>query len=225
MDIKEKSAIIVFAKYPSEGKVKTRLGASFGNQFAIAFYKLCAEHTFNVLEELKDKFDCYLYYGTEDNIQQIKKWVYTSFGLVPQVKGDLGEKMLRAFQDIFSKGYKKVIIIGTDIPDITREKLVSVFNELDNFDVVISPSYDGGYVLLGMTSLHLTLFKDIKWSTNEVFNKTIQEIKKMDLSVKIKEAILDIDDGNDLIKWLSKPNEGNIKLKSKIRHILNKERN
>ena len=118
----ENAAIIIFAKLPAAGKVKTRLAAEIGNNFAMTFYIKCADHIFDEVSQLKNHgIDCYLFYGTDDNISEIKKWVNKNFVYTPQSDGDLGNKMSKAFQNVFAHGKKKIIIIGTDIPDISKE--------------------------------------------------------------------------------------------------------
>lgn len=217
----ENSAIIIFAKLPAAGKVKTRLAAEIGNNFATEFYKNCAAHIFNEVSQLKKHgIDCYLFYGIDDNISEVKKWVDKNFIYNPQSYGNLGNKMSQAFQNVFAHGKKKVIIVGTDIPDLTKKILMNAFKLLEENDLVISPSHDGGYVLLGMKNYYPELFENIEWSTEEVFSKTTDKIKELGLNVKIEERLCDIDNQTDLMKWLSESDTGNIKLKNTISELL-----
>lgn len=217
----ENCAVIIFAKQPVPGKVKTRLAADLGNDFAVGFYKKCALHIFNEVSELHNfGIDCYLFYGVDDDESEIKVWVDKNFVFKPQAEGDLGNKMKCAFQNVFMNGKNKVIIVGTDIPDITAEILLNAFEILNENDIVISPSHDGGYNFLGMNNFYPELFENIKWSTSEVLQKTISKIEGLGLNLEIAESFLDIDDKTDLMNWLTDLNNGNVKLKNDFTEII-----
>ncbi|MBU2491955.1 MAG: TIGR04282 family arsenosugar biosynthesis glycosyltransferase [Bacteroidetes bacterium] len=217
----DNSAVIIFAKMPEPGKVKTRLASDLGNDLAIEFYKYNAAYIFEELSQLnKLGIDCYLFYGIDNNVSEIKKWVNKNFIYKPQTGGDLGNKMSDAFQTVFAHGKNKVIIIGTDIPDLSKDILLNAFNQLDNSDFVISPSHDGGYNFLGMKSFYPEVFQNIKWSSEEVFPKTIRQIKELGLSIKVEESLIDIDDKIDLMTWLSEPGIGNVQLKKIMKKLL-----
>lgn len=217
----ENCAVIIFAKLPVPGKVKTRLAAELGNEFAVEFYKKCATHIFNEISELHNfGIDCYLFHGIEDDVSEIKTWVDKNFIFFPQAAGDLGIKMSSAFQKVFADKFNKVIIVGTDVPDITAEILLNAFETLNENVVVISPSYDGGYNFLGLCNFYPELFEDINWSTPEVLQKTINKIEELGLNVEFVESLLDIDDKNDLTNWLSDISNGNIELKNNILEII-----
>ena len=222
----DKSAVIIFAKMPEPGKVKTRLAEELGNTFAVEFYKNCAAHIFNEISQLKKYgIDCYLFYGIDNNISEIKKWVNKNFIYNPQTGGDLGNKMSAAFQNVFAHGKNKVIIVGTDIPDISKEIFLKAFDELDKNDFVISPSHDDGYNFLGMKSYYPEVFQNIKWSSEEVFPKTIDAIKKLNLKVSVGKSLIDIDDKKDLNEWLANIEDGNTSLKFLIKNILDEKDN
>lgn len=215
------SAIIIFAKQPVTGKVKTRLAAEMGNDFAVEFYKKCAAHIFDEVSELHNfGIDCYLFYGVDDDIAEVKTWVDKNFIFCPQVDGDLGHKMSCAFQKVFEDKISKAIIVGTDVPDINAEILLNAFTDLEQIDIVISPSHDGGYNFLGMNNFYPELFQNIKWSTGEVFQKTIFKTSELGLIIKITECLFDIDEKPDLMNWVSDLNKGNIKLKNIIADLI-----
>ena len=122
---------------------------------------------------------------------------------------DLGEKMKNAFELLFNKRYKNVIIIGTDCPDLNEEILLKSFEELSEKNIVFGPSNDGGYYLLGMDNFYPYLFDNIKWSRKTVFEETIKTIKKNGLAFNILPELKDIDTEKDLREWLSGTNEEN----------------
>ncbi len=201
------NALIIFARSPKLGKVKTRLSESLGDNFALKFYKLCAEHVFNECKKLNAKnSSVYLFYTGKGDEELIKKWAGTPFIFSLQTGTNLGQRMEDAFYKVFAGGANKVLIIGTDVPDIELSLIEDALYFLDTNDVVIGPSMDGGYYLLGMKKLYKDLLKKIPWSTNFVFEETVNKIKSKKLKYKVMTKLYDIDTEEDLRKWLSADN-------------------
>lgn len=199
-----RKAIIVFTRYPVLGKVKTRLASETSREFAFSFYKTCAEHTFNELNYLNYReCDIFIFGSEEKDLHQIKAWTDNSFIYCSQEGDNLGEKMFNAFKKIFDKNYKKVIIVGTDAPDITSDLIQNGFNVLNENDCVIGPANDGGYYLLGFNGRVLNLFSSINWSTNSVLDQTIKKIKKLGIKYFLLDELIDVDTRDDLIQWHS----------------------
>ncbi|MCB9248596.1 MAG: TIGR04282 family arsenosugar biosynthesis glycosyltransferase [Ignavibacteriales bacterium] len=165
------------------------------------------------------KLDCktLIFYVDSTNEQKVKNWVNKDFFYLPQNGKDLGEKMLNAFEQVKSKGFEKILIIGSDVPDISKDLITNSLNELNKTDVVISPSDDGGYSLLGLKEINSFLFQNIEWSTQKVLNQTIEAIKQNKLSLTKLKTLNDIDTKEELIKWISKTK--NMSLKTKILKI------
>ena len=109
---------------------------------------------------------------------------------------DLGERMYNAFKSGFQKGYKKIIIIGSDIYDLNSETIEEAFAELENSDYVIGPAADGGYYLLGMKSISKEIFINKEWGTNSVLKDTLNNLR--DKKVKLLQIKNDIDVYEDL---------------------------
>ena len=195
-------AIIIFARLPAEGRVKTRLAKEIGDKNAAEFYRVCAEHLFlEVLKLKKQSIDLFLFYSDKNQADQVKKWAGDGFYFYSQTGNCLGGRMLDAFQLVFNKGYNKTIIVGTDVPDINSQLLFNAFDELDKNDFVIGPSQDGGYYLLGMKSLEPELFIGIEWGTEKVFNDTLEKLNGKNISAKIMKKLTDIDTKKDLVQW------------------------
>jgi len=108
--------------------------------------------------------------------------------------------MVHAFETTLKK-YSKAIIIGSDCPEISPDIINEAFTQLDSHDVVIGPTYDGGYYLLGMNEMTPELFKNIAWSTETVFDQTIEIIKNAQLSHAVLEKLSDLDYLEDLEKF------------------------
>lgn len=214
--VRNKNAVLVFVKLPVEGEVKTRLARTTGNRFAALYYKICAENIISELDKLDNKsYKVFLFYENENNRSEIVNWIDRPFDYIPQAGVDLGERISNAFKSIFSKDYKKAVIIGSDIPDITAEYIDNAVRELQNYDVVISPSPDGGYNLLALRKFNPSLFKNIEWSSENVLEKTIKLIKELKLNCKLLEPLIDIDDESDLQLWIKKGS--NIRMKEIIK--------
>jgi uncharacterized protein len=190
-------AIIVFQKNPQRGKVKTRLAAGIGEEAALKIYLLLLELTFKELATCKSEVIVYYSDFLPNPNSSANKLERIQRGQ------DLGERMKNAFEEIFSLGYKKVIIIGTDCPELTTGHLEKAFQDLDNFDVVIGPAADGGYYLLGMRTYCANLFHQIEWSTSGVLSQTLQNATDFGLSVGFLPLLHDIDDKEDWIRFVT----------------------
>ena len=185
--------IIVFVRTPELGKVKTRLAKAIGDQAALTIYKLLLKHTSTVLHELS--FDKVVYYS--EKIENNDFWKASLFEKKLQKGADLGERMQQAFETAFDRGYKKVLIIGSDLFELTSTLIISALEALETYDISIGPSLDGGYYLLGMKELHPAVFKNKKWGTDSVLENTLQDLKQQ--NVKLLEALNDIDTFEDLL--------------------------
>ncbi len=184
--------IIVFVRTPELGKVKTRLAKTIGDQAALTIYKLLLKHTATVLHELS--FDKVVYYS--EKIENNDFWEASLFEKKLQKGADLGERMQQAFETAFDRGYKKVLIIGSDLFELTSTLIISALEALETYDISIGPSLDGGYYLLGMKELHPAVFKNKKWGANSVLKNTLRDLKQQ--NVKLLEALNDIDTFEDL---------------------------
>ena len=109
-----------------------------------------------------------------------------------QSAGDLGCRMRSAIFDSFRTGCERVVLVGTDIPDLSAEIFERAFNALSSHDIVIGPSTDGGYWLVGMRR-PVDVFREIKWGTSEVLNQTLSLVQKTGLSVHLLDPLSDVD--------------------------------
>lgn len=201
----EKNALIIFARYPVLGKVKTRLDSSYGKEFALSFYRECSKHLFTEIKLIqKDSITPYLFCSEKDEVNKMMGWAGSDFKYYYQEGNDLGERMKNAFNKVFILGAKKAVIIGTDVPDISHKTIVNSFRILDKTDVVIGPSSDGGYYLLGIKNLKYDLFSEINWSTETVLKNTLNKIKDSNLSLTELDRLHDIDDEKSLTLWINK---------------------
>lgn len=184
--------LIIFTKNPEIGKVKTRLAKSLGDKAALDIYKFLLSHTVSATTNLE--IDKWVYYS--EKIPKKDVWPSEAFHKKVQTGRDLGEKMFNACQEAFKSGYKRVIIIGSDLLDIKQQDLTYAFLELKKNDIVIGPASDGGYYLLGMKSLNSKVFKNKAWSTPSVLPDTLKDLEGK--KIKILETRNDIDEIQDI---------------------------
>ena len=166
--------ILIFTRNPVLNKCKTRLAATIGNTAALNVYKFLLEHTSTITKNLD--FDKQVYYSEE--IWEDDVWNSKIFIKKLQKGIDLGERMSNAFKDGFKKGYKKICVIGSDMYDLSEEDIKLAFEKLNTSDYVIGPAEDGGYYLLGMTSIYDNVFRDKAWGTGNVLKHTLEDLKE-----------------------------------------------
>lgn len=192
-----KKAIIIFVRNPELGKVKTRLAKQIGDELTLQVYAELLLHT----RETTYNLDCDKFVFYSENIDDNDIWDSDRFEKKLQEGDNLGDRMMLAFFELFQQGYSKVVIIGSDCPELTSFVIEDAFDKLDLHDVVIGPSTDGGYYLLGLTQLLPDLFKDKEWSTDKVLAATIKDIVRLKRSSYFLTELSDIDTAEDLHRF------------------------
>lgn len=187
-----KKALIIFTRNPELGKCKTRLAATIGDESALEIYKYLLQHTAKLSEKVKA--DKYLFYS--ESIKREDIWDATIFNKKLQQGNDLGERMENAFTELFELGYEKVIIIGSDLLDLSSDDVNEAFDFLNENDTVIGPAKDGGYYLLGMKNMHSKVFKNKEWGTSTVLENTLSDLK--DSTISMLKELNDIDTFEDM---------------------------
>lgn len=190
--MKNENLLIIFTKNPEPGKVKTRLAKDIGDEKALKIYKLLLKHSHGITSNLEHTK--YVYYS--EKIPAKDQWSSENFIKKLQEGDDLGEKMENAFKEGFSEGYRKIVIIGTDLYELELRDIQDAFIALGEHDYVIGPANDGGYYLLGMKSLNSDIFRNKNWSTSSVFSETMEDIEGE--KIKILRTQNDIDVLDDI---------------------------
>ena len=190
-----KQRLIIFLKFPEEGKVKTRLGRSIGDAGAARIYRRLAEETVERMRPTAGKsIEVAVAYDPSGSEVKIKRWIRGPFKYLPQGEGDLGQRMSQAALGAFREGVEKVVLIGSDCPELDLGAVDQAFEALSRKDVVLGPSEDGGYYLAGLRhSAALALFENIPWSTPEVLGKTIKRLDQARLSYELLSVKGDVD--------------------------------
>ena len=189
-----KNRLLIFTRNPEFGRVKTRLAKTIGNQKALDVYVFLLNKTKEITENLP--FDKAVYYSA--NIQKNDFWDVQKYQKKLQKGENLGVRMRNAFEESFAENYEKVIIIGSDLYDLTSEIITDAFSKLQKNEVVIGPAEDGGYYLLGMKKLHPKIFEHKKWGTDTVRRDTLLDLEKV--SVHLLEELNDVDVFEDIEK-------------------------
>lgn len=191
-----KSALVIFQKNAVQGKVKSRLAATIGEERALQVYKQLVMHTHNQIQQLEN-VDRVIFFS--DFIEKSPLEVFQPEFEEIQTGEDLGERMSNAFHSLFQKRYKKVVIIGTDCPEIKTADIETAFRSLEENEVCIGPALDGGYYLLGMRQFYGPLFQNIPWSSSEVSKRTLEILNRDQISYEMMKTLRDIDTEEDLI--------------------------
>jgi hypothetical protein len=196
------AAILVFVRAPEAGRVKTRLAASIGADAALRVYRRLAEHT--VREALAVAgAEVRVHFTPADMEVVVREWLGDGPALLSQAGGDLGERMRNAFGQAFAGGHRRVVIIGSDLPEIRADLLRRAIALLDEREAVIGPARDGGYYLLGLTRLVEGIFEGIAWSTPGVLQATLQRLESAGITPALLEPLTDVDEVQDLpAGWL-----------------------
>ena len=219
----KKNALIIFINAPRFGEVKTRLQPELTVEQSLLLYRAMVEDLMRQLDGIAF-CDVKIFFTPLDADNEIKKWLGPNYEFYIQKGNDFGEIMKEAMAEIFKQGYQKVVMIGSDIPTIDTTTIVRAFSNLDGYDVVLGPSTDGGYYLVGIKKTQPKLFNDIIWSTNTVFEQTIQKTRKLKLEVvqiEIKSNINIYNDVVELWNYLKKRNvQGKSNYKSETYKVL-----
>jgi len=188
--------LIIFAKNPALGRVKTRLAKEIGDEKALQVYLKLLEHTHKVA----DGADCTKHIFYTDNLDEFGLLDYFKFKKFLQQGNELGERMTNAIAHGIDEGYGRIVVIGSDCLDISTELIEEAFEILQEKDCVIGPASDGGYYLIGLNKLYPTIFENKNWSSEDVFLDTLLDIQQQNLSYGLLQTLNDIDTKSDLDK-------------------------
>lgn len=186
----KRDLLIIMARYPTLGRVKTRLAREIGKAAALRVYRQLLEH--HRREFRRADFEV--------------EWRYTparapfrklARNARPQPDGELGERMRQIFEESFSRGYRRVAMIGTDAPEMNQAVVRRAFAQLRDKPAVFQPTHDGGYALIGLCGM-LDLFSDISWSTHKVMGQTQRRLERLSVSFAELAPTFDVDTAADL---------------------------
>lgn len=192
-----RARIVIFAKAPVAGKVKTRLIPALGEEGAAELALRMLRETWREASEVHVA-DAELCAEPEPGAEVWQTLLPEGADPVTeQGRGDLGERLSRAAERVIGEG-QSILLIGTDCPSLTTRRLTEACRELESHDAVIHPTFDGGYALLGLNRFDPSLFSGIEWSTPSVARATMGRIRALGWSVHLGETLRDIDEPDDL---------------------------
>lgn len=196
--MKNNAHILFFVKYPEPGEVKTRLAARIGADKAAELYGNFVLDILAKLESTQLPFTICLY--PEQKKELLKGWLGEGYAYILQKGADVGERMASAFLEAFAGGHSRVILIGSDFPDLPQSFLEESLGALSTHDAVIGPATDGGYYLIGFRDRTFSpqAFEGMQWGTEVVFKKTLSIMRDRKQQVYILPAWSDVDTLEDL---------------------------
>lgn len=190
--------ILFFLRLPEEGRVKTRLATAIGQDRATELYGRFVEDMIATLDKIDiDVRCCYQPPGAGVTLSN---WLGHHRSYARQEGDDLGQRMGNAFRAVFKGGVRQAIVIGSDVPDLAAERVEQAFQDMQANDVVIGPSSDGGYYLLGFDAACFVpdVFEGISWGTSRVFDQTMSVLERHGLRVGVQPVWHDVDTPSDL---------------------------
>jgi len=182
--------LIIFAKAPRPGLVKTRLAETIGEAGALRAYSALVNR---LVENLRGLPEVELRFSPDDAETEVAAWLCPGWTARPQGEGGLGRRLQRAFADAFAAGAQRVVIIGSDCAEITPRDVREAWRELSTHELVLGPALGGGYWLIGLRQPQPALFDGVAWSTDQVLAQTLQRAKAARLSFHLLRILADVD--------------------------------
>lgn len=193
-----KRAIIIMAKVPRAGNVKTRLQPFLSAEQCISLSEAFLE---DAIEKAKKSTDILIIaFSPAEEREYFDRFSDENLILIEQNGADLGEKMFNAFEFAFQKNLDSVVMIGTDSPTFPGDYLKQAFEFLHTSDAVLGKTEDGGFYLIGLRKLDEFIFNNVEWSSPQTFHQTVQNLEKLQFSLQELPLWYDIDEPQDLEK-------------------------
>jgi len=194
--------VVVFAKLARPGKVKTRLRARLTAQQAAAVHLACVRDTVAMVPALPRCGKYLLVAGGHNAAREFAKAIglRPSWRVGAQRGRNLGQRLRSAFQSFFRQGARQVVVVGTDTPWMGAARVARAFELLGLADVVLGPTEDGGYYLVGAQKLVPAMFHGIPWGTSAVFRRTLSALRRSRATWRLLPRDFDLDRPSDLAR-------------------------
>jgi rSAM/selenodomain-associated transferase 1 len=194
----QETCILLFVKYPEKGKMKVRLSVDINEDIIQELYRYFVQDTLTIVKKIDSQlFICFFPVEAQKKFQ---KWLGSTLLFLSQNGVNLGERMKNSFTDVFTKGFRRAILIGSDSPNLPKRYIEQAFSILQTQDIVLGPTIDGGYYLIGFNTNTFTpsVFEDISWGNQTVFQETMMKIKQAHRSFGLLPIWSDVDTIADL---------------------------
>ncbi|MFA5117289.1 MAG: TIGR04282 family arsenosugar biosynthesis glycosyltransferase [Candidatus Omnitrophota bacterium] len=188
-----KDCLIVFAKEPQAGLVKTRLNGELSQGMCVRLYKAFLKDTLCLARSVKCFVRALAYESYRAQPDYLKS-VARDFIFHEQKGKGLGEKMRNAFGFARRMDCDKIVIMGSDSPNLPAKRINDAFKLLDTNDIVLGPSLDGGYYLIGLKAPCAGIFRGVRWSSQTVFARTLKNALSMGKKVSALKSWYDVDE-------------------------------
>ncbi len=195
MEKNNENAVILFARDPVLGQVKTRLSSSLDSETILKLYICFLEDSLAKIQQVGNA-DCFVGISPENNSGFFNGIESSGMTLFCQQGKSLGDKMRQAFIDRFAQGYNKVTIIGSDSPSLPVSYIRKAFDS--EKDLMLGPSTDGGYYLIAMKEKVSEVFDGVDWGTGKVLGETLQRVQEGGFSLELLPVWYDVDFPEDL---------------------------
>jgi len=182
-----KAALIIFIQQPLPGEIITKSGEALSEREVFSIQQQLSLHTYYT--SINVSADKFLFYS--NTIQHEDTWVNDAYKKYLQQGEDLSKRMMHAMEIIFQQGYSKAIIVCRQNIEIESFHLQRAFDVLNDYDIVIGPSQDGGYYLIGMKKLHHELFADKIAGKSSLLQQTLNDITKLRLTYHLQQVLGD----------------------------------
>ncbi len=192
-----RQALFVMAKDPKAGKVKTRLCPPLTPELAAGLYECFLLDVLDLVAGLPG-VDPAVAFSPPESRAEFSRLGSGRFRLIPQEGADLGARLENASRVLFQQGYDRVAAVSTDSPDLPAEYLQEAFARLEVARVVLGPCPDGGYYLIGQSTLIPELFRNMPWSTDRVVPETEIRLRQLGLTPSYLPEWHDVDTAADL---------------------------
>ena len=201
---------ILFARTPNPGKVKSRLWTHLPPVLACTFHCAAVSDTAALLAETLRDAALWVFFSEAPPTGTTGSGVVLppGFRCTVQEGGDLGDRMAAAFARAFAAGAKRVVIFGSDSPTLPPAMIRRAFDTLADCDLVIGPTEDGGYYLIGCRGFDPQLFHGVEWSTPRTCEQTLANARRLGYRIAPLERWFDLDEWKDVERLLADARQG-----------------
>ncbi|MFP4305660.1 MAG: TIGR04282 family arsenosugar biosynthesis glycosyltransferase [Desulfococcaceae bacterium] len=192
------SEILVFAKSPRRGRVKTRLARTMGEEAALLLYRAFVADLLDALSDAAGRVA--IFHHPADAEAAMREWLGDRWTYRPQRGADLGDRMANALADSFAGGADRAMVVGGDLPDLPKSVVSAAFRGIETNGAVLGPARDGGYYLIGFSAsaFQPAVFRDIPWGAESVYRRTLARMAESGLTPAALPVWNDVDTEADL---------------------------